>query len=112
GGDDYFVAKTDRTGLIGIKPISNQIPIKYKLYQNFPNPFNPLTTIKFDIPKDGNVSIKIYDITGRELFGINEYKQAGSYSVVFDGKNYASGLYLYRIESGNYVETKKMVLIK
>jgi hypothetical protein len=119
--DDVYAARTDSLlnvppNFIGITSQQNEIPIEFKLYQNYPNPFNPITTIKYDIPVGTRhgvfVQLKIYDITGREVFGINEYKQAGSYSVTFDGTNFASGLYLYRIESGNFVETKKMVLIK
>ncbi|HAX49918.1 MAG TPA: hypothetical protein DCX92_13125, partial [Bacteroidetes bacterium] len=78
---------------------------------------------KYDIPRDANVSIKIYDLLGREVFNINEYKTAGSYEVLFDGSNLASGLYLYSIkaetsqlssQSGRdvFTETKKMVLVK
>ncbi|HEY3252147.1 MAG TPA: T9SS type A sorting domain-containing protein, partial [Ignavibacteria bacterium] len=130
---DVYIVRTDsllNTPPIGIKRIGNNIPSSFKLYQNYPNPFNPVTTISFDIPpltsearshgvRGMNVQLKIYDITGREVFGIDEYKQAGSYSVTFDGTNLASGLYLYRIEvrqagstTGNFIETKKMVLIK
>jgi len=94
------------------KTIANNTPKQLRLYQNYPNPFNPITTIKYEIPKNGQVSLKIYDITGRKVFSINEYRQAGSYSVTFDGTNFASGLYLYQIKAGNFVETKKMVLIK
>lgn len=90
----------------------NALPKHFELYQNYPNPFNPQTTIKYDIPKDNFVLIKIYDILGRELFKLDEFKKAGSYEVNFDGSNYASGIYLYRIESGIFIDSKKMVLIK
>ncbi|HJY64452.1 MAG TPA: T9SS type A sorting domain-containing protein, partial [Ignavibacteria bacterium] len=103
-----IIGKKIETG----KTITNNIPGQFKLYQNYPNPFNPVTIIKYDIPKDGQVSLKIYDITGREVFSVNEFRQAGSYSVTFNGTNFASGLYLYQLKAGNYVETKKMVLIK
>jgi hypothetical protein len=92
--------------------LNPNIPKQYKLYQNYPNPFNPVTTIKYDIPKSGYVTFNIYDLLGREIYSISEYKQAGSYNIRFDGSKYASGLYFYRIEAGGYVEVKKMVLIK
>ena len=105
--------------VIGIQPISNEIPASYKLYQNYPNPFNPVTNIKFDIPNDLNVSIRIYDIRGREVFSINEYKKAGSYEVQFDGTKFASGMYFYKMVVGDntnngeiFTDTKKMVLLK
>ncbi len=98
--------------VIGIQPISSEIPDSYKLYQNYPNPFNPVTNIRFDLPNDLNVSIRIYDIRGREVFSINEYKKAGSYEVQFDGTNFASGMYFYMLEAGGFTETKKMVLLK
>ncbi len=105
--------------VIGIQPISNEIPDSYKLYQNYPNPFNPVTNIKFEIPNDVNVSIKIFDIIGREVFSMNEYKKAGSYEVQFDGSNFASGMYFYKMVVGDntnngeiFTDTKKMVLLK
>jgi hypothetical protein len=101
---------------IGIIGNSNIVPNNFFLYQNYPNPFNPKTTIKYDVPVGTRlgvfVQLTIYDITGRELINVTEFKQAGSYSYTFDGTDYATGLYLYRIESDNFVETKKMVLMK
>jgi hypothetical protein len=96
----------------GLQKISGRIPGDTKLYQNYPNPFNPATTIKYDLPKSGDVSIKIYDLLGKEIYSMNEFKLEGSYSFRFDGSNYASGVYFYKIEAGSYVDTKKMVLIK
>jgi len=96
----------------GIQQFSNEIPKSFSLSQSYPNPFNPTTSIKFDIPKAGNVSLKIYDITGKEVYSINEFKSAGRYEFTFDASNYASGLYFYKLESGMFSETKKMVLIK
>jgi hypothetical protein len=92
---------------------NNVIPQNYELLQNYPNPFNPVTNIKFQIPKDGFVSLKVYDITGREITKlVNEVKQAGSYTVTFNGSNFASGVYFYRIQIGDFVQVKKMMLIK
>lgn len=112
GGDEGGVYRRPLSELIGIQSISNEIPKSFSLYQNYPNPFNPSTSIKFDIPKAGNVSLKIYDITGKEVYSINEFKSAGQYEFTFDATNYASGLYFYKVESGLFIETKKMVLIK
>jgi flagellar hook assembly protein FlgD len=64
------------------------------------------------MPTEGLVTLRIYDITGREVTNSNEYKTAGSYSFTFDGTNFASGLYIYKVEFGNYSDTKKMVLVK
>lgn len=88
------------------------VPGEYRLEQNYPNPFNPSTTIKYHITKDGNVSLTIYDILGREVYSMSEFRKVGSYEYMFNGENLASGLYYYRIESNGFVETKKMALIK
>jgi hypothetical protein len=89
------------------------------LYQNFPNPFNPSTVIRFEVPlnKGGfrglSVKLKIYDILGREVTTlVDQFLKPGSYSVDFDGSNLASGIYFYRIISGDFTDSKKMVLIK
>jgi cyclomaltodextrinase / maltogenic alpha-amylase / neopullulanase len=88
-------------------------PDDYKLFQNYPNPFNPTTTIRYSITSPDLVRIKIYDILGREVKTlVNEFKQAGSYEVQFDASGLASGIYLYRIESGPFIQTKKMILLK
>jgi hypothetical protein len=89
------------------------IPNEYSVSQNYPNPFNPVTNIKYQIPKDGFVTLRVYDITGREIAKlVNEVKQAGSYTVSFNGSNFASGVYFYKIQSGDFVKVKKMVLVK
>jgi parallel beta-helix repeat protein len=89
------------------------LPQVFSLSQNYPNPFNPLTKINYSLPQGTKVSIKIFDVLGKlvkEL--VNEYKDAGSYTVTFDGSNFASGVYFYKIEAGKFVDTKKMVLVK
>ncbi len=99
--------------LIGIQPNSNKIPESYKLYQNYPNPFNATTKIDFAIPKDGFVTLRVYDILGREVSDlVNEFKMAGYYNVQIDASNLASGLYFYRINSKDFNEVKKMILVK
>lgn len=90
-----------------------EIPLKYNLSQNYPNPFNPSTSIKFELPKSGFVSLKIFDLLGREVARlVNEVKQAGSYDLEFNASNFASGIYYYKLESNDFSDTKKMILIK
>ena len=97
----------------GVEDENNILPEEYVLYQSYPNPFNPSTTIKYSIPNSDKVSIKVYDILGRDVSTlVNEYKTAGTYSIEFNASRFASGIYFYQIHSGNFVETKKMVLIK
>jgi hypothetical protein len=86
---------------------------KFRLEQNYPNPFNPTTTISYSLPKAGDVRLIIYNAIGSKISTIvNEYKQPGSYSVKFNGGNFANGIYLYRLESGNYSAVKKFILLK
>jgi hypothetical protein len=98
------------------KKVTNIIPQTYNLSQNYPNPFNPITKINYELPKDGRVKLVIYDILGREIKTlVNELKQAGRYTVEFNGTQYASGVYFFRIQvdGGNsYTAVKKMVLVK
>ena len=90
-----------------------ELPGNYSLSQNFPNPFNPVTDIKFEIPKNEFVTLKVFDKLGREVQTlVNESKAAGSYKVSFNASNLSSGIYFYTINAGSYSETKKMMLIK
>lgn len=85
----------------------------YNLDQNFPNPFNPSTEIKFQIPQPGIITLKVYDILGNEVRTIlNEYKEKGEYSLTFEASNLASGVYLYQLKAGSYIQTRKMIFIK
>jgi hypothetical protein len=89
------------------------LPTKYELYQNYPNPFNPVTNIKFSLPEDAQVSIKIYDVLGSMIDEIlNQEFKAGFHKVEFNASQYASGIYIYRFESKNFTNVKKMVLMK
>jgi len=91
----------------------NILPKEYALSQNYPNPFNPTTVIQYDIPKDGFVTLKIYDILGREVKTlVNENKLQGRYYISFDASKLASGVYIYRLQAGNYIATKKLLLLK
>lgn len=90
-----------------------EIPTKFELFQNYPNPFNPTTIISYNVPKREKVVIKIYDMLGNEISTlVNEIKTAGSYNVTFNNSNLASGVYLYRMQSGSFTETKKLLLLK
>lgn len=100
---------------------NNSIPKVFALQQNYPNPFNPVTNISYDLPSSTHVTLKIFDMTGREVAElVNKNQNAGSYSVQFNGSNFASGIYFYRIKADNnvngsttnFVFTKKMVMIK
>ena len=84
----------------------------YMLYHNYPNPFNPTTTIRYEIPQDGVVTIKIYDILGQEVATLlNEFKKADRYEVEFNAAGLASGVYIYRIKVNDFIESKKMILL-
>lgn len=89
------------------------VPTVFELKQNYPNPFNPTTKISYSVPTAGMVTMKIFDITGREVASlINDIKTPGVYTVDFNGGNFASGVYFYRLEATNFVDTKRMVLLK
>ncbi|MBC8488553.1 MAG: T9SS type A sorting domain-containing protein [Bacteroidetes bacterium] len=97
----------------GVTPISNEIPGEFKLFQNFPNPFNPTTNIKFDIPKSSFVKLIVYDILGREVAKlVNEKLNAGTYLVDWDGSGYPSGVYFCRMTTEKFTDIKKLTLLK
>ena len=92
---------------------TEQLPTDFALYQNYPNPFNPTTNIKFDLPKESNVTLKIYNILGEEVTTlVNKTMPAGHQVVTFDASRLASGMYIYRIQAGSFVQVKKMLLMK
>jgi hypothetical protein len=92
---------------------NEKISTTFQLMQNYPNPFNPSTIINYQIPDEGFVSLKIYDILGNEVkILVNENKPIGSYNIHFDASGLASGMYIYRLTAGNYISTKKMLMIK
>jgi hypothetical protein len=95
------------------KSRSGVIPGEYGLGQNYPNPFNPATTISYQIRSAGGVTLRVYDVLGREVATlVNGYQPPGTYGVTFDGSRLSSGVYFYRLQSGSFVNTKKMVLAK
>ena len=95
------------------KEIITTKPSDFALSQNYPNPFNPSTTIKYQIPNDGMVSLRIYDVTGQEVKTlVNQAQSRGRYEVNFDASNLSSGVYFYRIQSGSFTKSMKMIILK
>jgi hypothetical protein len=95
------------------KTATSTIPTEYSLSDNYPNPFNPTTIINFQIPEDGFVTLKVYDILGREVASlVNADKKAGYYSCDFDASKLSSGVYIYKITANNFIQSKKMLMIK
>jgi hypothetical protein len=113
-GDSGIILKTtDGGGPIGVIPISNEIPTEFRLEQNYPNPFNPNTKFKIQIAKTGNVKIVVFDILGREIETlVNQKLQPGIYEFDWNASAYPSGVYLYRMTAGEYIQTKKMILTR
>lgn len=105
---DYWVDKFGK-----IKTETKIKEFVYELEQNYPNPFNPVTTINYQIPNDGFVTLKVYDILGKEIANlVNHNKEAGYYTVEFDASQLSSGIYIYKIQVGDFVNSKKMILIR
>lgn len=97
----------------GITNINKTIPINYELKQNYPNPFNPVTKISFDIPKSGLITLKVYNILGKQIATlVNEVKNAGSYLVDFNASDLSNGVYFYKIEADGFTDVKRMILVK
>jgi photosystem II stability/assembly factor-like uncharacterized protein len=112
----YILGNVSTTGIINDK--GPGIPSNFSLEQNYPNPFNPNTTIEYSIPNylQGNsslVQLKVYNLLGKEVATlVNSYQPAGNYKVNFNGTAFASGVYFYRLKAGNYIETRKLILMK
>ncbi|MBK9402920.1 MAG: T9SS type A sorting domain-containing protein [Ignavibacteria bacterium] len=117
GKYNYRLKQLDYNGNFEYYNLSEEIligsPDKFSLSQNFPNPFNPNTIINYQLATNSNVTIKVYDISGKEVLTLlNQFKVAGSYSINFNGSSFASGVYYYKIIAGNFISTKKMLLPK
>jgi len=107
--------KTETDGVTGNgeNEITTSLPTEFSLSQNYPNPFNPSTVINYELPSSNFVTLKIYDLVGKEVATLmNEKLDAGRYTATFNGSNLASGMYFYKISAGNFTFVKKMVLIK
>ena len=112
----YRLKQVDYNGSVNysdVVSVVTEMPIEYALDQNYPNPFNPSTIITYSIPQKNNVSLKIYDILGNEIATlVNEQKEAGSYKVQYDAAKISSGVYIYSIQAGDFLQTRKMILMK
>lgn len=94
-------------------PLTSILPLEYNLEQNFPNPFNPTTTIKYSIPEDGFVELAVYNILGQKVTSlVNQLQTAGNYAIKFNASDLPSGVYVYRLSSKNYSTSKKLILSK
>ncbi len=110
---EYGVAAYITTGIDDKDLANSEIPSKFYLLQNYPNPFNPTTVISYGIPESGFVTIKVFNVLGQEVATLlNENRTAGSYQINFAASNLPSGMYIYSIQSGKYVSSKKMLLLK
>ena len=115
--ETYFMRATIQT-TTSVTEIDNRIPDNFEVSQNFPNPFNPVTKFRYALPEGRNVSIIIFDITGRKVTElVNNYQNPGTYEVTWNGKNdfgeqVSSGMYIYSIKAGDHKLSKKMLLLK
>jgi len=116
GASDIYAQNINANGQLGNTGVfisDNSVPVKYFLSQNYPNPFNPSTVIRYQIPVSGFVSLKIFDVLGNEMAElVNEKHNEGSYEIIFNAVNIPSGVYYYRLKSGYFNETKRMLFIK
>ncbi len=112
-GTSYDYATIKYGDLVGINPVSNQVPDKFSLYQNYPNPFNPSTKIKFDLPEESKVVLKIFNTLGAEVYSENMGSlQPATYEYVYTASGLPSGIYFYSLQTNRLTETKKMILVK
>ena len=110
-GESGTILATDEGGITGIQ--TKTFADGFFLGQNYPNPFNPATTIEYSIPDAGYVKLEVYTSLGEKVSTlVNGFNSAGSYRVVFDGTDMSSGIYIYRMQSASFIETRKMLLIK
>jgi len=98
---------------VGFGEQALEIPRQFGLKQNYPNPFNPSTTIKYELPKSSLVTLTVYDLLGREVSVlVNERRDAGVHEVKFEGSSLASGVYFYRLQAGDFVQSRKLMILK
>jgi hypothetical protein len=115
-GDSGLILRTRTGGVVTSIEKEGQEreqPVMYALFQNYPNPFNPTTTIIYELPKQSQVTVRLYDILGREVaMLVNEVKEPGRHTMQLDASNLASGVYLYRMQAGSFVNVKKLIVLK
>jgi len=101
------------TPTTGVDDHPNALPSRFALEQNYPNPFNPSTTIRYDLPRSSHVTLSVYDVLGRKVATLlNEEKSAGTYTVQWDASSVSSGVYFYRLKAGDFVQTKRMMVVR
>ena len=109
---DVWLIKLASTA-VGIEEELGLLPEKYSLSQNYPNPFNPVTTIKYSLPQSGEVTLLIYNLIGEEVARlVNRHQSTGEYSTEWNASKVSSGIYFYRLQAADFVQTRKMVLLK
>ena len=112
-GTEAGVWRRPLSDLVSVKLSSSGEPAEFSVDQNYPNPFNPSTTIKYELPEATLVNLRVYDILGREVSVlVNEKRDAGVHEVKFDGSNLASGVYFYRLQAGDFVQSKRLLILK
>jgi hypothetical protein len=113
GTSIYNSSITRPQTITSVKESDENIPAGFKLEQNYPNPFNPSTKISYQIPNASRVTLRVYDVLGREVSTlINSEQNSGYHEVAFNGSKLSSGIYFFRMQAGNYISTKKMILMK
>ena len=100
-------------GTFAIDDNEGSLPVKFSLKQNYPNPFNPVTSITYGLPENGNVKLNVYNIQGRQIETlVNTFQTTGYHSINWNASSYPSGVYLIRMDSGDFTQTQKVVLVK
>ena len=115
-GDNGTILRTNTGGVLGVEEPPGEaarVPRGAVLEQNYPNPFNPVTAIRYSVPRQGFVTLKVYDVLGREVAAlVNETRQAGVYTSIWEPHGIPSGMYFCRLVAGTFVETKKMLMLR
>jgi hypothetical protein len=112
GNNDVYLIKTDANGVVSVNP-EESIPLNFSLEQNFPNPFNPTTTIRYSIPERSFVKLKVFNLLGQQIATLVDKEQSiGTYTIQWEASNFPSGVYLYSLQTNDFVETKKLILLK
>jgi Secretion system C-terminal sorting domain len=107
-----YLLKTKKINPIGITSINSAVPLGFNLYQNYPNPFNPSTKIRFDLPQAEKFSLEVFDILGRKIYNMIDSRPPGSYELELDASSFPSGVYFYRLTSGSFRASRRMMLVK
>lgn len=113
GGDIFTLKFRTEMNPLGVKEIQKNIPQNFSLEQNYPNPFNPSTSIQFSLPEESDVTLKVFDVVGREAAELtNAHIMAGTYTASWNASSFASGMYFYKLTAKNYTSIKRVMLVK